>query len=242
MSDLAISKTANVSNVELGRSNIIYDIVVENKGPHLASVANAEDFLGEELSNSVPVEVIMFVDIQRLGAGESIPITLEVVPIKGGVLTNKAKVTPVSGVDVRTNNNEASVEVLVSEPTDTAGNGIPDYWALVHSLTEPVDPQSDDDGDNLTLAQEYTLNSDPNVQNPNAADLLMDAIIQPNVAFTKLSFMSEVGRIYTLQRARNLTLQNWATVQKLGGNGGTITFCVPSLGVEEFCRLIVTVP
>ncbi len=243
VSDLSITKMTLTPDVELGEQTIIYDIFVENRGPHLLNVGNAADILQEETEDSIPVSVpidqIIFIDIERLGVKERIPITLEVVPIKDGVLMNQATVINMTGVDPDLNNNQAFVPVVVSAPVDSDGNGIPDYWAQLNNLVEPVDPDGDPDGDLRTNAQEYTYGTDPNVHN---IDQLFDAIHRPNLVTTKLSFKSEVGRIYTLQRASNLELGNWATIDKVGGNGNTIMFSIPSLGDKEFYRLIVTVP
>lgn len=49
----------------------------------------------------------------------------------------------------------------VGDPTDTAGNGLPDAWEIEYFGQIGVDPAADPDGDGLTNRVEYFLGTDP---------------------------------------------------------------------------------
>jgi hypothetical protein len=61
----------------------------------------------------------------------------------------------------------ATMQVTVSTPFSTLGDGIPDVWKIAHgfSVTDPGVASADTDNDGLTNLQEYQLGTDP--RNPD---------------------------------------------------------------------------
>ncbi|MFH2063676.1 MAG: Ig-like domain-containing protein [Pseudomonadota bacterium] len=61
----------------------------------------------------------------------------------------------------------ASADMGADEFIDTDGDGMPDYWEKTYSLNPSADDANDDnDGDELSNAEEYAIGSDPTRANP----------------------------------------------------------------------------
>jgi hypothetical protein len=80
----------------------------------------------------------------------------------GGIVTAVSNGT----VTITAQNEGAAgtVQIMVSAPFSTLGDGIPDSWKIAHgfSLTDPGVASADPDNDGLTNLQEYQLGTDPN--------------------------------------------------------------------------------
>ena len=100
-------------------------------------------------------------------------------------------------------------------PLDTDGDGMPDYWELLHGfdLAESSDAAGDPDGDGVSNVQEFLQGSNPR----DAADPLNIIAQRRDGADFFFTFKSVVGRSYRIEYKNSLTDPAWLPL------GGDIT-------------------
>jgi uncharacterized repeat protein (TIGR01451 family) len=182
-------------------------------------------------------------DVGSLGAGASATLVITArVETVASAITNVAEIIAADAVDDNPGNDSDSA-VIGGPPAlpDTDGDGIPDFWELLHfgGITNAVagDDTDMDRADNLA---EYTADTIPT----NAASVfVITDLTVSNPAV--ISFDSSAGRVYTLQSATDLVSGNWSNepgqVDRTGV-GGPDAFTNDATIVEKDYRIGVRVP
>ncbi len=116
----------------------------------------------------------------------------------------------------------------IDDCLDSDTNSVPDQWQDWHGIAAGADPDSDEDGDGLTLLQEFASDTDP-------ADPASLPLIQSQGAPLELSLPASSARFYTLECS--LDLKSWSPVEgqvrRRGSDGSLSVF--PSTGESTAC-------
>jgi len=97
-------------------------------------------------------------------------------------------------------------------PTDSDGDGLPDWYETRHGLDplNPADGAQDSDGDGLANRQEYAAGTDP--LDPQSR-LAFEVIREPGSGPLRLRFVAQPYRSYAVQATAELNAGSWVTVQ-----------------------------
>ena len=129
-----------------------------------------------------------------------------------------------TATDPSFNTSEFSYSRPVAKAPDTDGNGIADYWEVIHfGATNGTAATNDPDGDGFSTRQEYFADTPPT--NGGTFPRIESASMANGCT---LAFSSSVGRAYTLQRVVSLATQTWQDVTGQvdhAGAGGLDTLC-----------------
>ena len=98
-------------------------------------------------------------------------------------------------------------------PLDTDGDGLPDYWEILHNfnLTDPADAALDADGDGVSNLAEFLQGSNPR----DAADPLKITALSSGGGNFFLTFKSVAGRSYRIEYKNKFSDPAW---QPLGAD------------------------
>ena len=115
-------------------------------------------------------------------------------------------------------------------PLDTDGDGMPDYWEILHGFDRlaPADAALDADGDGLTNLQEFVAGSNPR----DAADPLRIIATRTSGADFLFTFRSVTGRNYRIEYKYSLSDPTWL---QLGADftASSATTEIPDAGVTD---------
>jgi len=129
-----------------------------------------------------------------------------------------------TATDPSFNTSEFSYSRPVAKAPDVDGNGIADYWEVIHfGATIGTAATNDPDGDGFSTRQEYFSDTPPT--NGGTFPRIESANLANGCT---LAFSSSVGRAYTLQRVESLSTQTWQDVTgqvDRAGTGGLDTLC-----------------
>ncbi|MEM7394861.1 MAG: DUF11 domain-containing protein, partial [Verrucomicrobiota bacterium] len=230
--DLAVSKTGTPAVVQ-ATNRLIYTVAVTNLGPSVVSNVVVADHLpdGVSFSASLPLpdgmaggSLTWLLGDLPVYAGWIATIAVEVDTNTTGSLTNRVVLTS-DGFDVRLGNN-----------TGLAVNRVPD--TDLDMIADLFD--ADDDGDNMSDADELVANTDP--LDPTSCLFLT---IEPgsNGTINALQFPSSTGRFYHLERRLDLTTGDWGRIQtNIPGTGEMIDLIGPNSPSGSFFRIVVERP
>ena len=125
---------------------------------------------------------------------------------------------------------------------DTDGDGIPDYWELLHGLdpNTPNPPNQDSDGDGVPDVLEYLADTDP--QDPK--DYLRITSITNTLSSCVITFESKGSRTYTVEGATNLLgVASWNVVNAAQpGTGSSVSESCSAAAASQLLRIRVGLP
>jgi hypothetical protein len=116
--------------------------------------------------------------------------------------------------------NGAQGTVILNWSLDSDGDGMSDQFESTYGLNpnDPSDASVDSDGDGYTNLQEYLAGTDP--KNPDSALRITD--LEEAGPDMVISFSSELGKNYLLERNDTFPLDTWTTVaSNVFGHDGT---------------------
>jgi hypothetical protein len=166
---------------------------------------------------------------------ESVVITLELNPLRGGPLTNRTQVLAFE-YDPAPGDNRATNILEITGDLDA--DGLPDSWETLFgfSSSNPGDAQQDMDGDRHTNLQEYVAGTDP--LNPAS---VLKVIAEMSESAARLSFDTVVGRRYRVESAQ-APAGPWTMLgNELVGEGDVAAVFDPAIGgqPQRFYRVRV---
>ena len=205
--DLTMSKSAIAGPVPAG-TPLTYSLLVTNSGPDAASDVVVLDTLpfGVSLMSAVASQGScsslgqdMTCNLGLMAAGSTAAIEITVRPAFSGVFSNEASVA-LAQVDAILGDNSDDAVTTVIAAVDTDGDGLPDWWELMHSgnITN-VDKAADSDEDDVTNGEEYDGDTDPN--DPNSYLRIVDILNLPPI---KVEWETSPIRVYKVQATSNL--------------------------------------
>ena len=133
-----------------------------------------------------------------------------------------------------------SQAVIRIRARDSDGDGMADYWEVLHGFNpnDPADGAKDRDGDGETNAQEFVAGTDPD----NSTDFLHISGLEPIAGGFRIRFNSIAGRVYRVEHADSLQAPAWVTLAEVNGTGSEMQVDDTSASgtrVSQFYRLIV---
>jgi len=202
VADLALSVSAP-PQVLMG-SPFNYSLVVSNFGPNAATAI--------AVTNRLPADVVfrsasssggacafangvVACDVGTLAPGQIGLVTITLVPLRGGPLTNEFAVAAFEFDPAGTNNTVASVVEITGDEDHDA---LPDAWESQNGLSsaDPSDAQLDLDRDGHTSFQEYIAGTDPR----DAASVLK-AAVSVNASTVQIRFVTAPDKRYVVESA-----------------------------------------
>ncbi|MEM7395716.1 MAG: DUF11 domain-containing protein, partial [Verrucomicrobiota bacterium] len=210
--DLLLIKTVNPASLSVG-SNLVYTLVVSNRGPQTAVGMIVTDTLPAEVvfvqSFPAPDQVaggVLVYNIGSLNAGLSLHLT-----ITGAV--NAAAMNPLTNIAVVTT---LANDTNLADNVDMAVTTLPDFDN--DGMKDFVDP--DDDNDEVPDEDEAVADTDPF----DASSLLWLRIDRTSTQTVQtLTFPTSGNRQYFIQSRTNLLSDIWTTPQtNISGTGGLL--------------------
>jgi uncharacterized repeat protein (TIGR01451 family) len=228
--DLAVSQFA-VPLPATADNPLTYIIAVTNLGPTAASSVTVTDALpagvtflaasttqGSCATDAVN-NVIADIGPLALGAGAILQCTVRLPAVTPADYTNTLTVTAAE-IDLDAGNNTSLLVTTVA--LDSVGDGIPDWWRALYSVSAAGD---DPDGDGFSNLQEFLAGTDPR----NAASAL-------RIRDTGVTFDTVTNKLYRVEFTNDLLAGSWSnlTVSAVIGTGNPVT--VPDPGASGQSR------
>ena len=124
------------------------------------------------------------------------------------------------------------------EGADVDNDHLPDEWEVIHfGHWRDVHPANDYDGDGFTELQEFSRNTDPTRIDPPL--FISNQIRTPSTGEFLITWQSETGRIYALQRSSTIAPPAWTTVRSnIHGEGNQTTSPISPTAFQTYYRVI----
>jgi len=238
IADLALTGTAPAQVLIATPFN--YSLLISNRGPSTATAVS--------ITNTLPPDVayesasggtcafangVVVCDVGSLTNGGTANVTLVLMPLRGGLITNLVSVAAFETDLVPANNRTTNVITITG---DDDHDGMPDVWESEHGLSsfDPSDANQDPDGDGATNLQEYIAGTDPH--DPSSV-LKIFPVIQGNTVELRFRTVQDIR--YAIERAPS-PVGPWTQVGSvIVGDGDDASISDTVTLIPRFCRVRV---